>query len=274
MITMKALQRFIKDDMHGVHYAVSIFIATAVLWFLVHELAETDPIWAISSMVATSDPSMKQAWLTFRSRIINALVGCAVGLLFIAIGGTRLIMLPLAIAVTVLLSSYVVRIQTRWRQAPISVAFVIAAGLEYHSRKRGLTAGVGAHERGAVRLCGRTSNCMARVGGLPNAGPCACRTACDQMKWRHCSGPTGSPQHGSAARAKGSRLGGFAAADQVILTGDRLAVRHTGATLAIQPSAVGHVLDHAQEVPCWRASRQIQSAVPTNYWCRPVSQHS
>jgi len=130
-------------DTHGIHYAVSIFIATAVLWLLVHELAERDPIWAISSMVATSDPLMKQAILTFRSRIINTLVGCAVGLLFIAIGGTRIIMLPLAMAVAVLLSSYVVRIPTMWRQVLISAAFVIAAGLEYHSRKHGLIAGVG-----------------------------------------------------------------------------------------------------------------------------------
>jgi hypothetical protein len=94
-------------------------------------------------MVATSDPLMKQAMLTFRARIINSLVGCAIGLLFIAIGGTRLLMLPLAMAVTVLVSSYVVRIQAMWRQAPISAAFVIAAGLEYDSRKHGLIAGVG-----------------------------------------------------------------------------------------------------------------------------------
>jgi len=59
------------------------------------------------------------------------------------IGGTRSIMLPLAMAVTVLLSSYVARIQTMWRQVPISAAFVIATGLEYHSRKHGLIAGVG-----------------------------------------------------------------------------------------------------------------------------------
>lgn len=140
---MKALERFIKGDMHGIHYAVSIFIATAVLWLTVHRMAKSNPIWAISSMVATSDPLMKQALLFLRSRIINTLVGCAVGLLFIAIGGERLITLPLAMAVTVLLSSYVVRIQTMWRQAPISAAFVISAGLEYHSRKHGLIAGVG-----------------------------------------------------------------------------------------------------------------------------------
>lgn len=140
---MKALERFIKGDMHGVHYAVSIFLATVVLYILVHRLAKANPVWAISSMVATSDPLMKQAMLFLRSRVINTLMGCAVGLLFIAIGGTRLIMLPLAMAVTVLLSSYVVRIQTMWRQAPISAAFVISAGLEYHSRQHGLIAGVG-----------------------------------------------------------------------------------------------------------------------------------
>jgi uncharacterized membrane protein YccC len=140
---MKNLERLVKGEMHGIHYAVSIFFATAVLWFLVHKLAKANPVWAISSMVATSDPLMKQAVLFLRSRVINTLVGCGVGLLFIAIGGTRLIMLPLAMAVTVLLSSYVVRIQTMWRQAPISAAFVISAGLEYHSRGQGLVAGLG-----------------------------------------------------------------------------------------------------------------------------------
>jgi uncharacterized membrane protein YccC len=140
---MKALERFIKGDMHGIHYAVSIFFATALLWISVHEMAKSNPVWAISSMVATSDPLMKQALSLFRSRIINTMVGCAVGLLFIAVGGgSRIITLPLAMAVTVLLSSYVVRIQAMWRQAPISAAFIIAAGLEYHSRLHGLQAGM------------------------------------------------------------------------------------------------------------------------------------
>ena len=138
---MKALDRFIKGDAHGIHYAVSIAIATSVLWILVHKLAEQNPIWAISSMVATSDPLMKTAVTTFRARIINSLVGCAIGLVFIAIGGTHVITLPIAMAATVLVSSYIVRIPTMWRQAPISAAFVIAAGLEHQSRINGLEAG-------------------------------------------------------------------------------------------------------------------------------------
>ena len=139
---MKALDRLFKGDMHGLHYAVSMFFATAVLWICVHELAKANPVWAISSMVATSDPLMKTALMILRSRIINTMVGCVIGLLFILIGGDRVVALPVAMAVTVLVSSYVVRIQTMWRQAPISAAFVIAAGLEHHSRLGGFRAGV------------------------------------------------------------------------------------------------------------------------------------
>jgi uncharacterized membrane protein YccC len=139
---MKILDRFTRGDEHGIHYAVSIFFATAVLWALAERVTQSNPIWAISSMVATSDPLMKQAVLVMRARIINTVVGCLIGLLFIAMGGPALIMLPIAMAITVLLSSYVVRIQMMWRQAPISAAFVIAAGWEHHTRRGGLIAGV------------------------------------------------------------------------------------------------------------------------------------
>jgi hypothetical protein len=37
--------------------------------------------------------------------------------------------LPLSRAVTVLVSSYVIRVQTMWHQAPITAALVIATGL-------------------------------------------------------------------------------------------------------------------------------------------------
>jgi len=138
---MKLLERFTKGDMHGIHYAVSIFVATFILWVMVRKGMEANPVWAISSMVATSDPAMKQAWMILRGRIVNTLVGCLIGLALIAIGGMSMFTLPLAMAVTVLVSSYAVRIETMWRQAPISAAFVIAAGMEHHSRQGGLQAG-------------------------------------------------------------------------------------------------------------------------------------
>ncbi len=65
------------------------------------------------------------------------LIGCAVGLLFLLIGGPYEWTLPLALAATVLVSSYLIHIQTFWRQAPITAALVIATGLTEHSRMSG-----------------------------------------------------------------------------------------------------------------------------------------
>jgi uncharacterized membrane protein YccC len=138
---MKFLDRYNRYDMHGVHYAVSVMLASAVLWLAVTRMTQNSPVWAISSMVATSDPVFKQAALVFRWRIINALVGCLVGLAAVAVGGQHMVVLPLAMAVTVLVSWYVVRVQTMWRQAPIGTAFVIAAGMAHHSRIDGVYAG-------------------------------------------------------------------------------------------------------------------------------------
>ena len=138
---MGLLQRFLKDDMLGVHYAVSLFIATTVLWIVVKEIGDANPIWAISSMVATSDPQIKQALQTFRGRILNTLLGCAIGLLFVAVGRTEW-QLPFAMAVTVLVSSYVIRIPAMWRQAPITAAIVIAGGLQHHDKLTGMEQGM------------------------------------------------------------------------------------------------------------------------------------
>lgn len=138
---MNPIERFLKDDLLGVHYAASVFIATTVLWIVVKEFGDANPIWAISSMVATSDPQVKQALSTFRGRILNTLLGCAVGLLFVWLGHTEW-QLPFAMAATVLLSTYFVRIPTMWRQAPITAAIVIAGGLQHHHKLAAMEQGV------------------------------------------------------------------------------------------------------------------------------------
>jgi uncharacterized membrane protein YccC len=84
---------------------------------------------------------MKQALSTFRGRILNTLLGCAVALPFLALGRTEW-ELPFALAATVLLSSYVVRIPTMWRQAPITAAIVIAGGLQHHEKLSGMEQGL------------------------------------------------------------------------------------------------------------------------------------
>ena len=136
------LARAVRDDWNGVHLAANIFVATVLLWLLLRTMADLNPIWAISSMVAASDPVVKQAAKTFRGRIVNSLVGSAAGMLVLVIGGPSDWKLPIAMSAAVLVSTYVVRQPTMFRQAPITAAIVIAAGLEKHSKLSGVELGV------------------------------------------------------------------------------------------------------------------------------------
>ena len=138
----RGMTRFIHDDWLGVHFALNVALASIVLWFILHLAAGLNPIWAVSSMIAASDPIVQQAAKTFRCRLTNAGVGCAVGLLFLTFPGSGVWKLPLALAVTVLLSTYVVRVQLMWRQAPITAAIVIAAAVSHHSEMSALEVGV------------------------------------------------------------------------------------------------------------------------------------
>ena len=144
---MHPFERFSKDGMLGIHYAVSMFVATTVLWIVSKQVGDANPIWAISSMVATSDPQVKQALSTLRGRILNTLLGCAIGLLFVWLGRTEW-QHPFAMAATVILSSYFIRIPAMWRQAPITAAIVIAGGLQHHEKLTAMEQGM--HRVGEV----------------------------------------------------------------------------------------------------------------------------
>jgi len=126
----------------GVRFAINVSIASSIVWFTLGALQDTTPIRAIASLVAASDPEPKQARQLFRSRIINVLVGCVVGFAFLLLGSGKPRMVPVALGITVLISSYLVRVKTMWRQAPITAAIVIAASLASASSKVGLERGL------------------------------------------------------------------------------------------------------------------------------------
>jgi uncharacterized membrane protein YccC len=77
----------------------------------------------------------------FRCRLVNVLVGCVVGFGMLLIGASDW-MLPFALAVTVLISCYLIRVKTMWRQAPITAAIVLAAGISEGARAAGFQSGL------------------------------------------------------------------------------------------------------------------------------------
>jgi len=125
----------------GARFAVNVFIATIIVWQTLSYFGSDKPIWAIASMIASAEPDPREARRLFRSRIINVLVGCAIGFAFLLLGGGKAWTLPLALASAVLVSAWFVRVKTMWRQAPITAAIVIAAALS-ESTQHGVELGL------------------------------------------------------------------------------------------------------------------------------------
>jgi len=141
---MGGFRNRLRDTM-GLHYAARILVSSSLLWFVLTVIAEQNPIWAISSMVAVTEPDLRVARTNFRARIANTMIGGVMGLGFLLLAGPRAWVLPIAMAATVLVSSYVVHVQTYWKIAPITAALVMASSLEHHTR-------LGGEEAGARRL--------------------------------------------------------------------------------------------------------------------------
>lgn len=135
-------QRLAEDGLLGVHFAVNVFIASGITWWSLTTFTHANPVWATASMVASSEPETEKARDNFLARLINTLVGCAVGLGFLALGGAHAWKMPFAVALAVLLSAYVVRIKVMWRQAPITAAIVVAGSITEHSNLSGMELGL------------------------------------------------------------------------------------------------------------------------------------
>jgi uncharacterized membrane protein YccC len=123
-------------------FTANVFVGSMVVWLVIRAFEDVSPIWAIAAMVASTDPQMDKATRMIRSRVINVLVGAGVGLAFVVVSGARIWALPFALATTVLISSYLVRIPTMWRQAPITAALVIASGQSQGSVSAGIEVGL------------------------------------------------------------------------------------------------------------------------------------
>jgi uncharacterized membrane protein YccC len=123
-------------------FTANVFIGTTFVWVSLREIGGVSPIWAIAAMVASTDPQMDVAMRMIRGRMVNVLVGAVVGLAFISVGGSSEWSLPFALAATVPISSYLVRMPPMWRQAPITAALIIVSGLSAKSASAGIETGL------------------------------------------------------------------------------------------------------------------------------------
>lgn len=130
------------EQLTGYRFAINVALSTVIVWSTLRFIGDSNPMWAIASMIAASEPEVREARRMFRCRLSNSLVGCGAGLVFVLIGGTSGWVLPIALATTVVISANVVRIKTMWRQAPITAAIVIASSITSDSARTGIFDGL------------------------------------------------------------------------------------------------------------------------------------
>jgi uncharacterized membrane protein YccC len=126
----------------GLQFAVRIFIGCVIVWFVLDHLAHRNSLWALISVITVTEPERNAALLAFNSRIVNTLIGCAIGLCFLYLLGPSFWSILLGIIVSVVLCTTFVRVPGSWRVSPVTVAIVMTPSFLGGSPTPGLLAAI------------------------------------------------------------------------------------------------------------------------------------
>src|SRR6266478_6932633 len=126
----------------GVQYAVRILIGCVIVWFVLNRINHPNPLWALISVIIVTEPELSAAFLAFNSRIVNTLIGCAVGLSFLYLLGPSYWSILLGIIVSVIICTSLIRVPGSWRVAPVTVAILMNPSVLGGGRAAGLAVAI------------------------------------------------------------------------------------------------------------------------------------
>ena len=126
----------------GLQYAARILIGCAIVWFVLDRFNHPNPLWALISVIIVTEPELSAAFLAFNSRMVNTLIGCAVGLSFLYLLGPHHWSVLLGIIVSVIICTSFIRVPGSWRVAPVTVAVLIAPSVLGGGRSAGLATAI------------------------------------------------------------------------------------------------------------------------------------
>jgi uncharacterized membrane protein YccC len=101
---------------------VRILIGCVIVWFVLQRIHHPNPLWALISVIIVTEPELSAAFLAFNSRIVNTLIGCAVGLSFLYLLGPSYWSILLGIIVSVIICTSLIRVPGSGRAAGLAVA--------------------------------------------------------------------------------------------------------------------------------------------------------
>lgn len=126
----------------GLQYSIRILIGCVIVWFVLGRINHPNPLWALISVIIVTEPELSAAFLAFNSRIVNTLIGCAVGLSFLYLLGPSYWSILLGITVSVIVCTSFIRVPGSWRVAPVTVAILMTPSVLGGGRAAGLTAAI------------------------------------------------------------------------------------------------------------------------------------
>jgi uncharacterized membrane protein YccC len=126
----------------GWQYAVRILIGCVIVWFVLQRIHHPNPLWALISVIIVTEPELSAAFLAFNSRIVNTLIGCAVGLSFLYLLGPSYWSILLGIVVSVILCTHFIRVPGSWRVAPVTAAILMTPSVLGAGRDTGLAVAI------------------------------------------------------------------------------------------------------------------------------------
>ncbi len=124
----------------GLRYAIRMLISGLIVWLILAVALKVDPLWGLISSVVVTEVKVESAWNAFVSRLLNTAIGSLVALGFLKFAGASEWSVLVAMAVSVIVSSDLVKVPISWRIAPITTAIVMLPAYASHSTHAGLTA--------------------------------------------------------------------------------------------------------------------------------------
>jgi uncharacterized membrane protein YccC len=126
----------------GLQYAFRIFIGCIIAWFVLDRVSHHNPLWALISVITVTEPDLSAALQAFYSRVLNTLIGCTVGLIFLYLLGPAPVWILLGVTASVFLCTSLISVPGSWRVAPVTVVIVMTPGVLVGDRSASLSVAI------------------------------------------------------------------------------------------------------------------------------------
>lgn len=126
--TIFVLMSFFSFNSQSPFYVSRIILGCTIVWFSLYFLPDDKKLFALISVIVVTEPDVALLLAAVKSRIVNTLTGCSLGLLFIYISPTFWSML-VAIGISVIISTSFKKYPASWKLAPVTVVLVMISSI-------------------------------------------------------------------------------------------------------------------------------------------------